>query len=120
MLSVIRLFLLTGLLLAAVSAQGSDPLPQPPGGGAASLPTLQASSPTPVGMSDDALSVTCYLGNPNDRQTLGGITVHGAEAAGPACNSFYYACRGRCYGCYSDFDMSEDICVDGSGRKYLR
>jgi hypothetical protein len=68
---------------------------------------------------DRVMSVTCYLGNPADRQTLGSITVN-VQAAGSSCNSIYYSCQGRCFGCYADFDLSEDICVDSSGRKYLR
>ena len=120
MSTAMRLILLAGAALATMPAWGNDQLPQLPGGGASSLPTLGASSQDAVGMSDQSLSVTCYLGNPNDRQSLGSITVHRPEAAGSACNSFNYACRGRCYGCFSDFDMSEDICVDGAGRKYLR
>ncbi len=120
MLTALRLFLLVGVLLAAISAWGEDQLPQLPSGGPESLPSLSSSPVSVTAMPDRTLSVTCYLGNPNDQQTLGSITVNSAESAGPTCNSLYYTCRGRCFGCFADFDLSEDICVDGSGRKYVR
>jgi hypothetical protein len=86
------------------------------------LPMLPSSNSATINMVDPdrSLSVTCYLGNPNDRNTLGDITVRGPESAGPTCNSLYYSCKGRCFGCFSDFDLSEDICVDSNGRKFLR
>jgi hypothetical protein len=66
------------------------------------------------------VSVTCYQGNPNaGGNTMGSVSVIPASA-GATCNSLYYDCQGRCYGCYSDFDLSEDVCVDASGRKFLR
>ena len=115
MLALLRLFLLAGILLAAVPARGVDTLPQLPASGSQGLPTLGS-----VNMSNQSISVTCYLGNPNDNQSLGSITVNGPAAAGATCNSFNYSCQGRCFGCYSDFDMSEDVCVDAAGRRFLR
>jgi hypothetical protein len=114
MLSTLRLFLLIGVF-AALPAWGADTLPQLPASGSGSLPTVNM-----VAMPDQTLTVTCYLGNPNDNQNLGSITVNSPASAGPTCNSFNYACQGRCFGCYADFDMSDDVCVDNSGRKYLR
>jgi hypothetical protein len=73
-----------------------------------------------VNTSDKNYSVTCYLGNPLENNTIGSITVTVAESAGPNCNSLFYSCRGSCFGCFADFDYSEDICVDSTGRKYLR
>src|SRR5512137_516791 len=116
----LRLSLLAGTLLVAVSARGADTLPMLPSTGPTGLPSLSSGSLNMAAMPDQTLSVTCYLGNPNDKQSLGSITVNGAAAAGPNCNSLNYACQGRCFGCYADFDMSEDICVDGSGRKFIR
>jgi hypothetical protein len=118
-----RLFLSAGILLTALSAGADDQLPMLQATGAANLPSLSSVSSSSLNMapvSDQAFSVTCYLGNPNDGQTLNSITVYSPSEAGTSCNSLNYACRGRCFGCYSDFDLSEDICVDASGRKYLR
>jgi hypothetical protein len=108
--------MLTGVLLAAINSWGDDQLPVLPSSGLERLPAAGSS----LSSMSEMVSVTCYMGNPNDRQTLGNITVNSPEAAGPSCNSLNYSCRGRCFGCYSDFDLSEDVCVDGSGRKYLR
>jgi hypothetical protein len=112
MLPALRLLLSAGILMAALPSWGDDQqLPM--------LPTLGSATINMVDP-DRSLSVTCYLGNPNDRNSLGDITVRGPESAGPTCNSLYYSCKGRCFGCFSDFDLSEDICVDSSGRKFLR
>jgi len=120
MLTILRLLLLTGALLAATTSWGDDQLPSLSSAGLESLPSAGSGSVSVASMPDRTIAVTCYLGNPNDRQTLGSITVPSPEAAGPTCNSINFSCRGRCFGCYSDFDLSEDICVDGSGRRYLR
>jgi hypothetical protein len=105
----------TTMLIAVMLSGSPEAMPSLPSGQPAKIPTLSMSSGA-----DRTISSTCYLGNPNDRQTMGDLTVTSAEAAGPACNSMYYACKGRCYGCFSDFDYSQDICVDNSGRKFLR
>jgi len=120
MQTVQRLLLLGGILMAALPAWGDDQLPILPSSGPAGLPTLSSSNLNMLPASDQALNVTCYLGNPNDRNTLGSITVYSPSEAGTSCNAINYSCRGRCFGCYSDFDLSEDICVDASGRKYLK
>ena len=116
MQTILRLLLLTGVLLAAINTWGEDQLPSLSSGGLERLPDAGSS----LSSMSETISVTCYLGNPNDGQTLGSITVASPEEAGPSCNSLNYSCRGRCFGCYSDFDLSEDICVDSSGRKFLR
>ena len=115
-----KLSLLAGLMLIAFPALGADNLPTLPSSGSGGLPTLSSGSLSVTAMPDQNLSVTCYLGNPNDGKSLGGITVNGSALAGPTCNSLNYVCQGRCFGCYADFDMSEDICVDVSGRKFIR
>ena len=117
--TILRLFFLAGVLLSSIPVLGDEPLSQLPPGGSESLPTLSPGSPNFL-TSGETISVTCYLGNPNNQQSLGGVVVHSPEAAGPTCNSFNLVCQGRCYGCYADFDLSEDVCVDGSGRKFLR
>ena len=118
--SVQRFSLLTGFMLIAVPVWGGDNLPTLPSSGSGGLPTLSSSSLSVTAMPDKNLSVTCYLGNPNDNQSLGSITVNGPAMAGPSCNSLNYICQGRCFGCYSDFDLSEDVCVDAGGRRFIR
>ena len=112
-------FLLTASLLLATQPLFADDLPMFPSSSSAQLPSLSSASVNMVDP-DRSLSVTCYLGNPNDRNSQGDITVRGPESAGPTCNSLYFSCKGRCFGCFSDFDLSQDICVDSSGRKFLR
>jgi hypothetical protein len=111
--------LLTASLLLATLPLLADELPMLPSSSPAQLPSLSSATTSMVDP-DRSLSVTCYLGNPNDRNSLGDITVRGPESAGPTCNSLYFSCKGRCFGCFSDFDLSQDICVDSSGRKFLR
>ena len=105
------------LLLTALPVLGDD-LPMLPSSQPSQLPSINTVNIQPVG--DQNISVTCYLGNPNDRNSLGDIMVYSAESAGPTCNSMFFNCRGACFGCFSDFDLSQDICVDNSGRKFLR
>jgi hypothetical protein len=103
--------LLGSLLLAAIAAHAENQLPRLPSTSSADLS---------VNSRDQNVSVTCYQGNPNaGGSTMGSISVI-AATAGAACNSLYYDCQGRCFGCYSDFDLSEDVCVDAAGRKFLR
>jgi len=84
------------------------------------LPSLSSSTLINPPDSDQNITVTCYLGNPSNMNTLGSLTVFTQVAAGPSCNSMFYDCKGYCFGCFSDFDLTEDICVDNSGRKFLR
>lgn len=119
--SLRRFSLLAGFMFgSAFPVWGGENLPRLPSGGPESLPSLNAGGITINSMPDQTLSVTCYLGNPNDKQSIGSIIVNSPAAAGPTCNSLNYACQGRCYGCYADFDLSEDVCVDNSGRKFIR
>ena len=112
-------YLLTATLLLAAMPLRADDLPMHTSSEAAQLPSINTATVNMVDQSTN-FSVTCYLGNPNDRNTLGDITVQGVATAGPTCNSMFYSCKGRCFGCFSDFDLSQDICVDSSGRKFLR
>lgn len=116
----IRMILATGILLLPLHALAEDNLPKLSTGGAETLPSINSSPLSSAQKLDRSLTATCYIGNPNNNQNLGSIVVTSPEAAGPACNSFYYNCQGRCFGCYSDFDLSEDICVDPAGRKFIR
>lgn len=120
MLNTLRPFFLAGFLLAAVPAFGDNNLPTLPSGGPQSLPSVNTSPLSKAVMPEQTLTVTCYLGNPNDKQSLGSITVNSPVLAGSTCNSFNYSCQGRCFGCYSDFDLSDDVCVDNSGKRFLK
>jgi len=117
---VMRLVLLGCFLMAVRPAMAVDTLPQLQSTGQEGLPSLSSSSARAATVADQTVSVTCYLGNPNDREVLGSITVSNPLDAGPSCNSLNYSCRGGCFGCYSDFDLSEDICVNNAGRRFLR
>lgn len=68
----------------------------------------------------ESVSVSCYKGNPDQKEFLGSMMVFAPELAGQSCNSFYYNCYGKCFGCFSDFDLTEDVCYDSSGRKFLK
>jgi hypothetical protein len=105
------------MLLPALPASGDD-LPMLPSSQPGQPPSLSTVNIQPVG--DQNISVTCYLGNPNDRNSLGSIMVNSVPEAGTTCNSMYFSCKGSCFGCFSDFDMAQDICVDNAGRKFLR
>ncbi len=67
----------------------------------------------------EVVSVSCYKGDPEVGNRVGDLTVPTPENAGQTCNSFYSDCEGQCSGCVSDFDISEDVCYDKSGRKFL-
>ncbi|RNC68238.1 MAG: hypothetical protein ED859_10870 [Desulfuromonadales bacterium] len=111
-------FCATGtLFLCVVAAWGDDALPSLQSN---QIPSLSSVPMTVINPTDVSLSVTCYLGNPLNNDSQGSIIVTSAASAGPTCNSMFFVCKGRCFGCYSDFDLSEDICVDNAGRKFLR
>jgi hypothetical protein len=113
-------YILAVSLLLSSSLLFADDLPMLKSATPEQLPSLGASGMNMAPVSDRAISATCYLGNPNDNQRLGSITVYNAAEAGINCNSLNYSCKGRCFGCFSDFDLSQDICVDSAGRKFLR
>jgi multidrug efflux system outer membrane protein len=48
------------------------------------------------------------------RQKVALLSGRGAKPAPVASQG------GRCYGCYADFDFSDDVCVDNAGRKFIR
>jgi len=116
----IKTYLLTVYLLLSALLLYADDLPMLPSTTPEQLPTLSASSMNMAPVADRTISATCYLGNPNNNQTLGSITVYSAAEAGINCNALFYSCKGRCFGCFSDFDLSQDVCVDSAGRKFLR
>ncbi|HJV36252.1 hypothetical protein [Geomonas sp.] len=113
MRSARKMYLVTVLLLASVPAFADEFSQTPP------LPSLSdQAQQTPARYQQ--FTVECYLGNPDQKQMLGSLMANSAHDAGPACNGMFLACNGACYGCFTDFDYSDDICVDKSGKKYLR
>ena len=84
--------------------------------GIAVVVAVVALSMTPAYTGDENISVSCY----EDDNYLGTVMTFSPETAGQICNSLYYSCKGKCYGCYSDFDLTEDVCYDNAGRKFLK
>ena len=78
------------------------------------LITLTASVATLL--ADESFTVACYTGN----QSVGSVAVFNLYGSAQACNNMYYDCRGRCVGCIYDYDYVHDVCVDASGRTFLR
>ena len=115
----IMIFLLTASLVLSTLPTFADGLPMLPPVGSAQLPSLSSAT---INMTDpeNMISVTCYLGNPNDGKSVATIMIQGAASAGTSCNSMFYDCKGRCFGCFSDSDLSQDICMDNNSRKFLR
>ncbi len=68
----------------------------------------------------EVVSVSCYKGNPEDGNYIGDLTAQTPEIAGRSCNSLYADCQGECQGCFPDSDITEDVCYDKSGRKFLK
>jgi hypothetical protein len=64
----------------------------------------------------ESVSVSCYV----DNLYIGNVSVFNASTAASACNLLYYACKNECSGCFTDFDYAEEVCVDTSGRMYLK
>lgn len=69
---------------------------------------------------DEVVSVSCYEGNPEDGSCIGTLTVPFPENSAQGCNSMYSDCKGKCVGCVSDFDITENVCYDSTGRKFLK
>ncbi len=115
----IMIFLVAASLLLSALPVFADGLPMLPPAGSAQLRSLSSAT---INMTDPEkmISVTCYLGNPNDGKSVATIMIQGAASTGSSCNSMFYDCKGRCFGCFSDSDLSQDICVDNNGRKFLR
>ncbi|MFZ4857220.1 MAG: hypothetical protein ACOYL3_12570 [Desulfuromonadaceae bacterium] len=113
------IFLLTASILLTVLSAFADDLPMLQSATPVQLPSLSTAT---INMSDPEkmISVTCYFGNPLEGRSVATIMIQGAAAAGPSCNSMFYDCKGRCFGCFSDSDLSRDICADNNSRKFLR
>ncbi len=68
----------------------------------------------------ESVRVSCLKGNPEDGNYVGDVTVPDPENAGRICNSLYGECGGKCKGCFADSDITEDVCYDETGRKFLK
>lgn len=68
----------------------------------------------------EAVSASCYKGDPEEGNLIGSLTVVVPNDAGKGCNSLYASCGGECTGCVSEFDFGGDICYDSAGRKFLK
>lgn len=68
---------------------------------------------------DDSISVSCYK-DAKSSLSVGRVVVYDVAEAAQACNSMYYDCRGRCIGCYQDFDYVDSVCVDMRGNTFLK
>ena len=68
---------------------------------------------------DESISIACYKDAKSSLSLGRGVVYDVAEAA-QACNSMYYDCRGRCIGCYQDFDYVDNVCVDMQGDTFLK
>jgi hypothetical protein len=79
-----------------------------------------AISPPSAYTDGENVTVSCYKGNLDMGNYVGNVVIFDPNTAGQSCNSLYYDCRGKCYGCFSDFDLSEDVCYDNAGRRFLK
>jgi len=66
---------------------------------------------------DDSITAYCYR---DSRLSLGSVVIFDTSTAATACNNVYYDCKGKCIGCFHDFDYVDYVCVDKSGRTFLR
>jgi hypothetical protein len=71
--------------------------------------------PLPVS-AEESITAYCY----RDSKSLGNVAVYENTNAVALCNSLYYECKGKCIACYHDFDYIDYVCVDSSGRTFLR
>ena len=68
---------------------------------------------------DEDISISCY-NEAKSSWPLGNVTVFDIALAAQTCNTMYYDCRGRCIGCYQDFDYIDSVCVDNWGNAFLK
>jgi len=74
----------------------------------------------PASAQDNDFTVSCYRGNLEEGNNVGDISVKDPQTAGETCNRTYYECNGKCLGCFFDYDLSEDVCYDSIGMKFLK
>ena len=65
---------------------------------------------------EESITAYCY----RDSRSLGCVVVFDVSNAASACNNLYYDCKGKCIGCFNDYDYIDYVCVDRSGRTFLR
>jgi len=65
---------------------------------------------------EESITAYCY----RDSRSLGSVVVFDTLNGATACNNLYYDCKGKCIGCFHDFDYVDYVCVDTSGRTFLR
>ncbi len=65
---------------------------------------------------EENMPVTCY----KDGSRIGTVTVFDWRTAAVTCTTVLHDCRGACIGCFHDFDYVDNVCVDMSGREFLR
>jgi hypothetical protein len=65
---------------------------------------------------EESISAYCY----RDGRSIGSVVIYDVSNAALACNNFYYDCKGKCIGCFNDSDYIDYVCVDTSGRTFLR
>jgi hypothetical protein len=65
---------------------------------------------------EESMTIYCY----RDSRSLGSVAVFDISHAVTACNNVYYECKGKCVGCFHDFDYIDYVCIDASGRFFLR
>ena len=68
---------------------------------------------------DESITIWCYE-DAKSTWYLGSVSVYNGDQGAQACNSRYYECRGRCIGCYHDFDYIDNVCVDMHGNTFLK
>ncbi|HET6513900.1 MAG TPA: hypothetical protein VFG09_01980 [Thermodesulfovibrionales bacterium] len=68
---------------------------------------------------EESISVSCYVGDPDDNHQVGDVEVFTGSVAAGTCNTVYDDCKGNCTGCYISEDGSQ-ICIDATGRRYTR
>lgn len=68
---------------------------------------------------DEGITISCYE-DAKSAGSLGNVIVYDVAEAARACSSMYKDCRGRCIGCYHDFDYVDNVCVDMRGNTFLK
>ena len=70
-------------------------------------------------IADESFSISCYK-DPGSDLSVGSVIVYDVSLASRSCNSMYYDCKGKCVGCYHDFDYIDNVCVDMWGNTFLK
>jgi len=87
--------------------------------GILSVMVLMVTGSMAPAFADESISISCYK-DAKSAWSLGTVVVYDVAEAAQACSSAYYDCRGRCIGCYHDFDYVDNVCVDMQGNTFLK